>query len=191
MLFVLFATGSIFNAAMLWKAFVRGHKHSTLVPLFPGIAGVVSFCLSPYPVLWRHFWLPLVIDPGCALTMVIAVLVSWPDIYATNPFFRIARLRSYDCVDVRVLVTLYSSGIYTLKKDNYHPRVSLSYADKWSLDDDVLTLTLGGETIKYSITLESCNCNQGIAKLNWVSSSVPSILDEIKLEQVNGIKLIN
>ena len=38
----------------------------SLIPLVGGVLGVVGALLAPYPAVQRFWWVPLVVDPGCA-----------------------------------------------------------------------------------------------------------------------------
>ncbi|MEN6371471.1 MAG: hypothetical protein ABFD64_05595 [Armatimonadota bacterium] len=118
--------------------------------------------------------------------MMLAFAINIPYMYATNPFFRLARLQSYDRSDISVLITLYSSGMYILKKDTDHPRTMLSHIGEWSLDNGRLKLTVGGKPVEYDIVRESSGQDGGGIRFDWMAYSEPSSLDGVNLAQVSG-----
>lgn len=188
LLMALFLVGAVYNAVILYKAIIRKIAHSILFPLYPGIAGAISFHLSPYPSMHHYWWLPLLIDPGCTFSMIYAYWINIPDTYATNPFFRIARLKSHDCEGINVEITLYKSGSYTLKTDNDEPRTTLYSFGEWTRDGDTMKLIEHGKSVEYSIIRENNSVGNSVM-LNWINSSAASVLDHINLKQISGKRL--
>lgn len=121
------------------------------------------------------------------VTLALPSLVS--QFYPVNPFFRIARLQSYDCVGVSVLITLYRTRAYILKKESDNGRTIISEQGEWSLDNNILHLTIRKELAEYSIIDGGSGEDGGTTKLRLISASPTSTLDGIELKQVSGRQL--
>ena len=72
-LFVLFSLVGSFaqwNAMFLATRRLRADENAggySLVPLVVGLLGVFGMLLAPASYLQRLWWIPLLVDPGCAL----------------------------------------------------------------------------------------------------------------------------
>lgn len=71
---VVFVGCTASNAATLVR-YVVSKGRGSMIPFLGGVAGAVGVVASPEPALRPLWWLPLVVDPGC-LVFVVSALVS-------------------------------------------------------------------------------------------------------------------
>ena len=69
---VLVGTGAA-NWAVL-VGYLATRKRGSMTPLVGGVVAAVAFALSPVTSLRSGWWLPLILDPGCALWAALYLL---------------------------------------------------------------------------------------------------------------------
>lgn len=69
-----FAWAAVANVVLGVRYYVHG-KRSTLVPLVGGVLGAIGCLIAPWTILRTWWWLPLLIDIGCA-PMLLAMIVE-------------------------------------------------------------------------------------------------------------------
>lgn len=183
-LFSVFAVGSVFNAVSLWQNMVRRKKFPSPAVFIPGIAGVAALAVCPYRVCHKWIWLPLIIDPGCLLSVMLAFAVNARDIYDTNHFFRVALLRSYDADMPSLEICLFKSGRFVLKKKD---RLSLlSGIGDWIWADGKLTLHVWGVCLIYDLIRDNDETHGQHSRFVWSPDSTSGPLDSLNLRQIAG-----
>ena len=51
-------------------------RNYSMIPLFGGLLGTVGCFVAPSPVARQFWWVPLFIDPGCALLFGLVAVVG-------------------------------------------------------------------------------------------------------------------
>jgi hypothetical protein len=57
---------AILNAGVFWKVHVRKQEAPSWIPLLGGLFGVVGLLLLPFEATRDWWWIPLLLDWGCA-----------------------------------------------------------------------------------------------------------------------------
>jgi hypothetical protein len=73
-LFLFFAFIAFFNAVNFLRG-IRGARASSSVPLVGGVLGAIALSIMPWPAANRWWWLPLLLDYGCA--PLLTFIVVW------------------------------------------------------------------------------------------------------------------
>lgn len=182
LLFLLFLCGSTLNYICIWKRSIKKEKYASVAPLISGLAGAISFYLAPYHIFTHYTWLPLLVDPGCALYMTYAFIALAKETYLYNRYFIITRLHSVDLPDTSVTITLYKNNDYILKKKCYDSEHYLSVVGQWLRQDNVLEIFMNGQPIIYLLTASDEANGETIRLLKWSNKSTTSVLDNIDLQ---------
>lgn len=74
LLFGFFLIGAAANAAILLLQPDEHGRKPSMVPLIPGIAGAIALAIAPLEVLHPWFWVPLVLDVGTGLYLLLIVV---------------------------------------------------------------------------------------------------------------------
>jgi hypothetical protein len=142
----LFIALALANVVMLLAgAFSR--RHFSVIPLFGGLLGAVGFLLIPR--LRPYAWLPLLLDPGTAFSLVA---IPWllNEVWQTSRFnllFRYTGSRGVRAVNL----CLFRKGVFTLRLSFSRPPdqsgfAELSIIGTWQWDEDRLVLRFGEQT---------------------------------------------
>jgi hypothetical protein len=65
-LLALFLWLSLLNWSVAWRTLVRRQHAPSWIPLLGGSLGALGLVVSPLPEMARVWWLPLLLDWGCA-----------------------------------------------------------------------------------------------------------------------------
>lgn len=69
---LLCVVGTVGNAGIIVR-FIATKRGGSMVPLVAGVVGVGACFAMPLAAIHRVWWLPPLLDPGCALLVVCAV----------------------------------------------------------------------------------------------------------------------
>ena len=132
-LVAIFVTVAAFNVLVLVNRRPDGSGPSVM-PVFGGVAGAIGVWAWPYHDLSLWAWLPLVLDPGCALYLAgggfLAARRVWR-VRAANCFVRLVG----DSGDKRVEIRLYRGGWARIGQTFHEPRTfgSFEAAGRWTV----------------------------------------------------------
>ncbi len=113
----LFVLGATANASVLYLAHVaRAERVPSMVPLFPGLLGLVGLGVCPIPRVAEHAWLALILDVSFIPTLLLGVPSLLLQAWRTSRFNRVHRYESLNCDDGRVSIELYRRGIGVVVK---------------------------------------------------------------------------
>ena len=74
MLLILFVWLSLLNWSVAWRGLVRRQPAPSWIPLLGGLSGALGLVAMPLSGVARIWWLPLLLDWGCAPGLLHAAL---------------------------------------------------------------------------------------------------------------------
>ncbi len=180
LLFVFFLWGAGFNARCLLRSRREGphppdEHHPSMLVFLPGLVGVVAMRVSPYVLAHRYAWLPLLMDPGCALAIGLAFCMNAKYLNGTSVFRRKSVYHG-QTGEVSIMLEVFDSGWYRIVRQTSRTAWSQK-ADRWRFSGDQVNLQLWDETVVLRVDDR---------RLQWQPESGPSWLDDLDLELVRG-----